>query len=72
MEYLCTILGSKYALRSSDYVNHPYDYRPNNMHEKNYSVLIGKDKCSFLIIQCGGGLVQCKGSDKPDILIDHR
>ena len=30
------------------------------MHEKNYSVLIGLDKCSFQVIQCRTGLIQCK------------
>ena len=27
---------------------------------KNYSVLIGSDKCSFQVIQCRRGLIQCK------------
>ena len=27
---------------------------------KNYSVLIGWDKCSFQVIQCRRGLIQCK------------
>ena len=36
---------------------------------KNYSVLIGEDKCSFQVIQHRIGLIQCKESNKPDILI---
>ena len=27
---------------------------------KNYSVLICQDKCSFQVIQCRRGLIQCK------------
>ena len=34
--------------------------RANKIHEKNYSVLIGSDKCSFQVIQCRRGLIQCK------------
>ena len=34
--------------------------RTNNLHEKNFSILIGKVQCSLFLKQCRKGLIQCK------------